>query len=362
MAQRPDGSQVAQRIPGAPGKGVTNKIEGGVALSLDNDDGHLVSRIEGAAPDTSRSTTIAGPDGNIIVQSGQVRGVVPFSTQPAQIAAYTRDADVVSKVAQTTGQAEQQLQLALEGRNLTKGLPSGAGGEWRSGVANYLKTYAPDAVYQAAVSGNFVPDAAQSQEAMKILQKQAVTDEQAMGGSGGLGLTQRYEKTNPSLNMTPQAIQELSNLKAISAQAVHDYGTGMTEYFNKQQTNLLHPDPSTPGASSYQPISNYDQYWYGQRNVGTYLGAAGAINGKPYAEWSKGLQPEDQARALEIISRVDPTTVVNGPNGPIGVVKGSGGQSQGQRAPAAPAVGTVMQGYRFNGGDPSNSASWAKVQ
>ncbi len=351
----PNNQLVAQRIPGAPGKGVTNKIEGGVALSLDNDDGHLVSRIEGAAPDTSKSTTIAGPNGNIIVQSGQVRGVVPFSTQPAQTEAWKADQARATQVAQQGTDAESQIQQALEGRNLAQGLPTGAGGESRAAVATWLKTYASPGVYQAFVDAG-LPEASQSEEAKKVFLRQAALDEKTMGGSGGLGLTEKYAAANPGLNMTPKAIADMSNLKAITAQAAKDYSDGYLASFNKSQDTFLNQH------GQYQPASNYDQEWHSQKNVATYMGAWAAMTGKPYAEWSKGLQGPAQDAALGVISRLDPTSIVNGPRGPIGVVKGGGQQSSAAPASAAPAVGTVMQGYRFNGGDPSNSASWAKVQ
>ena len=38
------------------------------------------------------------------------------------------------------------------------------------------------------------------------------------------------------------------------------------------------------------------------------------------------------------------------------------GSSAAAPASAAPAVGTVQQGFRFNGGDPSSPGSWARVQ
>lgn len=38
------------------------------------------------------------------------------------------------------------------------------------------------------------------------------------------------------------------------------------------------------------------------------------------------------------------------------------GQGQGQQAPAAPRAGTVMDGWRFRGGDPSSRSNWERAQ
>ena len=38
-----------------------------------------------------------------------------------------------------------------------------------------------------------------------------------------------------------------------------------------------------------------------------------------------------------------------------------GGQQRPAAAPAAPAVGTVVNGYRFKGGDPANEANWERL-
>ena len=170
-------------------------------------------------------------------------------------------------------------------------------------------------------------------------------------------MTEKFQKANPSLNMQPQSIQAILNLKAVTQQATRDYANGATAYFNQQQDNILHQ------GGSYQPLSNFNQAWHSQQNAQTYLAAVDAMNGKPYAQWSSGLSPQDQDRALGVINRVDPTTTVNGPNGRIGVVKGgSGGGSGGSSSGAGPALGTVMQGYRFTGGDPASPSSWSRVQ
>lgn len=355
----PNNQPIAQRIPGAPGKGVNTKIEGGTAISTDVQDGHLVSSIPNVAPDTSRSTIVAGPNGNMVIQSGQVRGTIPFSTQPAQVEAWKADQSRATQVAQQATDAEQAVQIALEGRNIAQGLPTGAGGESRADISNWLKTYAPNSVYSAFVQSGALPDAPQSQEAAKIFLRQAATDEKQMGGSGGLGLTEKYAKANPSLNMQPEAIQAMSNLKAVTAQAAKDYSDKYLASFNQNQDVFLNQH------GQYQPASNFDQQWHSQRNAQAYLGAVNAMNGKPYAEWSKGLQPQDQDYALGVISRLDPTAIVNGPNGRIGVVKGGGAQQGGSPSPggsSAPAVGTVMQGFMFKGGNPADPGSWARAQ
>ena len=326
LARDSQGNRVARRLPGSPGAGVDTKIEGGLAVSTDKQTGKLVNVTPGL-PDTSRTTTVAGPNGNIVMQSGKPIAVIPFSTQPAQIDAWKKDQDQARTVAQQSGQAEQQLQQVLEGRDLAKGLPTGTGGQSRAAISNWLQTYAPASVYDSFVKGGYLPDAAQAQEAAKVFLKQAGTDEKTQGGSGGLGLTQMYANANPNLDLSPKAIQDISNLKAVSAQATKDYGDGFLKHFNKQSDSLLHE------GGSYDSTSNYDQQWYGQKNVRTYLAATNAMNGKPYAEWSKNLAPEDQDRARQIIGRIDPSTEISGPHGKMTV----DGQPIAAGAPASAA-------------------------
>jgi hypothetical protein len=359
LAQGLNNTQVAQRLPGAPGQGTETTAIGGTAYVKDKQTGQVISTYQ--VPDTRRTTTVQGPNGTIVMQGNQQVGTIPFSTQPAQIAAYQRDSDEVTKVAQQNTAAEQSLQQTLEARDLAKGLPTGAGGEDRAALSGWLKTYAPDSVYQAALATGFVPNSPQAEQLAKLLLRQAAMDDQQLGGSGGLGMTEKFQKANPNLNMQPESIQAIQNLKAVSQQAIKDYGDGAMGFFNQQQDNILHQ------GGQYQPLSNFNQAWHSQQNVQTYMAAVDAMNGKPYAQWSRSLAPADQERALSIISRIDPSTTVNGPRGPIGVIKG-GGQQQGQArqqsapASAAPPVGTMMQGYRFNGGDPANPASWARAQ
>ena len=286
-----------------------------------------------AVPNTMRATTVQGPNGTIVMQGGQQVGVIPFSTQGPQIAAYTRDSDVMTKVAQANTAAEQDLQQTLEARKLAQGLPTGAGGENRLAIASAIKTFAPDSVYQAALGSGFIPDSPQGEQLAKILLRGAVTDEQTMGGSGGLGMTEKFQKAYPNLNMQPESIQAILNLKAVNAQAAKDYADNATQYFNGQQDNILHH------GGQYQPLSNFNQAWHSQQNAQTYFAAVGAMNGKPYAEWSRGLPGPAQDRVAEIVSRIDPTTQIMGQNGPISVVK----QAQAQPTAVPPEAAAYLR-------------------
>ena len=360
MGVDPTGNRVAMRLPGSPGKGVDTKFVGGTAVQTDNSTGAIVGVVPNLVPDPSRMSSVAGSyngqNGTIQYQDGKVVGFVPASTQPIQMAAYNADVARAPQVAQAATDAEQQVQRAIEARNYATGLPTGAGGEDRAALSTWLKTYAPTSVYQGFVKSGYLPDAPEAEEAAKIMLSQAAMDEKTMGGSGGLGLTEKYAKANPSLNMTPQAIQDMSNLKAVTAQSAKDYSDGFLNYFNQQQKNF------TQQGGTYQPASNFDQAWHSGKNVQVYMAATNAMNGQPYTQWSKGLAPGDQQRALAVIGRIDPTSVVNGAQGRIQV----NGQPQQAAAPlgspSAPAVGTVQAGYRFNGGDPSSPSSWGRVQ
>ena len=186
-----DGQKVPVRLPNAPGSGTDIKFEGGHRIVSDKQTGALVSDDAGF-PDSGRMQMVPGPNGTIVYQSGKSVGTIPFSTQPAQIAAYTRDSEIATKIAQQNSSSEQQLQQTLEARNLAKNLPTGAGGEDRAAMASWLKTYAPAGVYQAALNTGFLPDSPQAEQTAKLLLRQAATDEQQLGGSGGLGMTEKF--------------------------------------------------------------------------------------------------------------------------------------------------------------------------
>ena len=184
FAQGPGGGWVAQRIPGTPGAGVDVQNVAGHQYVTDKQTGAMLD--DRPIANAMRVTTIPGPNGTIVMQGNQQVATIPFSTQPAQVAAYQRDSDDVTKVAQQNTAAEQSLQQTLEARNLAQGLPTGSGGEGRAALASWLKTYAPDSVYQGALETGFVPDSPRSEQLAKILLRGAATDEQQLGGSGGL--------------------------------------------------------------------------------------------------------------------------------------------------------------------------------
>lgn len=402
QTRAPDNSYGMTRLPGAPPKIKTIPLPSGQVLNIDENTGQEVGpRLQ--TPSTARLTLMPNAAGgtDAVNPSGEVVRTTAGNSRDVQLAAYKRDADNVDKMTAQSTQLEQSLQQTLEARNLAKGLATGAGGDARANISSWVKTYAPDSVYQSVIKSGFLPDSPQAEQTAKLLLRGAATDEQQLGGSGGLGMTEKFQKANPSLNMQPQSIQAISNLKAVTAQSAKDYNDGAMAYFNPQQDKMLRPDPNVPG--TYSPLSDFNQQWHSQRNVGTYMAAVDAMNGKPFAQWSKGLAGPEQDRALQIISRIDPSTTVQGPRGWQGVVKGGLVQAQGAGTtqptvvapsapagipgsgsgsaqpsqpaqvsapaasaaparPAAPAVGAVMGGYRFNGGDPASPASWVKAQ
>ncbi len=337
------GQRGVMRVPGAPPpKAPDTKFVGGTMIQTDGSTGDVLRVVPNMVPDPSRTAQVtgAGPNGQngtTLFQDGKPIGFVPASTQPIQMEAYKSDLARAGQIAQQATDSEQQVQRALEARNYAQGLPTGAGGEDRAALSTWLKTYAPDPVYQGFVKSGYLPDAPQAESAAKVMLAQAALDEKTMGGSGGLGLTEKYAKANPSLNMTPQAIQAMSNLKAVTAQSAKDYADGYLQYFNNQAQTFA------KAGGSYQPAAAFDEAWHSQPNVQRYMAAIGAMNGEPYSVWSKGLSPQVQRSALGVVSRVDPTSIVNGANGRIRVdgqpqQPGAGGQSAAPSAPSAPTA------------------------
>lgn len=261
---------------------------------------------------------------------------------------------------------EGAIQKSIEARNAAAEVPTGSNSDARAARANWVKTYFPD-IADKLIDSGALQDPTKAQIAKKLLFSQATTDEQSFGGSGGLGITQKFEGANPNLDMTGEGIRQMSNLKAMTALANKDYLEGKINHITDQNQTHYTPGSTAP----YLNAGQYDKKWLSQNNANVYMAAIDAMNGKPFAEWSKNLtDPADIQRALGKISRIDPSAVVNGQHGQLSLrPPAAPGQAAPQRqspatapAPAVPAVGAIMQGHRFLGGDPSKPASWQAVQ
>lgn len=341
--QGADGSMQAAPIPGAP-PDVDIRPVGNQLLAVDKQTGQILSRQP--IPDTSRMSWATGPNGQQIgFQSGQPVTSIGANTLPAQTNAYEKDQAAASELATAGRDAEGQISKALEVRNLANGLPTGAGGERRAAIANVVQTYLGSGAADFLKKQGVLPDAAQSQEAAKVMLGQAGTDERSVaGGRGGLGLTQLFQRANPNLDLQPDAIRDISNLKAVTAQASKDYIDGAVKYVNSQGDQFLH------NGQPYQPLTNYDQQWLAKPNVQNYMAAISAMNGKPFTEWSKNLDTSssDQVRqVVGIINRIDPnaaSTVAQGIPGArteAGVV-GQPALAAAPRTPQPQSIGQII--------------------
>lgn len=126
---------------------------------------------------------------------------------------------------------------------------------------------------------------------------------------------------------------------------------GTLEELNRNLQTLNGNDPVTSKQAALQSIARLLQSRIGllQDKYQQGMGKAG----DPFATTYP-----DAARVLNSLANSDPSKIGFGALQGIGT-PGVGAQAASQ---GAPAVGTVMQGYRFKGGDPSNQANWEPAQ
>jgi soluble lytic murein transglycosylase-like protein len=244
-----------------------------------------------------------------------------------------------------TSQIRWQTMLDLANK-----LTTGAGGATRTQLANLAETAGFPGVAQSLIANSSAGDASAAQEFTKLATQAAGADARAdLGSRAGLGAIRLFQSANPNLDLRPGANKGIIGMQLIAAQADADYNNAKLGYGNQQAQNLR-------DGKGYQPLSTFDQQWQTQRNPQVYAAAMGALQGQPYEQWTRGLQQPEIERALDVVSRASPNATVNGKAGRLNMQPGGQAQSN------APTVGTVQQGYRFKGGDPSNQANWDRVQ
>jgi hypothetical protein len=331
----------------------------------------------------NRLTTVKNADGSETTIDPSTRQAVHQSgpmTFGLKESEYKTDKEQVSKIADS-GMAAQTSQVRIQQmRDLVDKLGNtGAGGTTKAQIAALVQTYLPDQATKFLQDTAGMSDAAASQELSKLALRGAGDQERGVLGSrGGYQATKLFQAMNPGLDLLPGANKAILNSQLIGAQADADYSQAALNHFNTHGGAFK--NGQTP---DYRNLDAFDQQWLQQRNPQVYAAAMGAlaglpatdgqIDGKPVKGWARGLSEPEYARALQVVSRADPGATVQGKTGRLSMQPSTAQQSQGggqpaqsaasaQRAPAMPAVGTIMQGHRFLGGDPSKPASWQAVQ
>ncbi len=320
---RGPGDLVAQIIPGAPGAGFeTHFTPSGDVITSNKSTGQYNTNL-GVLPNTARILPVN--DGSTVhlfqPGSGEVGSVAAQPDVPQiQAQMYAEDRKTQAQQVDVAQLAQQQQVRLLEAREALQGLPTGAGGEARTAWSAWAETYLPQSWADQFKAKLNLPNAVPGQEFGKLMTQTAGGQVQGVtGGRAGIGIMSLFKANNPGLQLQPNANRDLLNAQLVSTQADADYARGLNDFVNQNGQKLVNKQ-------GYTPASQYDQTWLAQRNPQVNVAAAEAMNGTPFAFWSKGLSPAEGARAMQIINRIDPTMTVQGKAGPLSVQQFGGGQ------------------------------------
>jgi len=360
----------AARLRLVDGKPIPVEGQPGFVQGVDAS-GRIVAMPLPGAVNTGRLAQRPNPNGGVdmIAPSGQVIAPAIPNSRDVQLADYQRDAKEIDGIADA-GQAAQTTQVRLQQmRELVDKLNTGSGGTSRAQLAALAQTYLPEQAAAWASKTAGMSDPAAAQELAKLGLRGAGDQERGvLGARGGYQATKLFQAMNPGLDLLPNANRAILNSQLIGAQADSDYAAGALQHFNQNGAAFRNAQ------GAYVPLTNFDQQWQSQRNPQVYAAAMGAIaglpandgqvNGQPVRGWATGLSDAEYRRALDIVSRADPSAQVKALSGNTLSMQPANarGVAQQRAAPAAPQVGSVVQGYRFTGGDPASPSSWQALQ
>ena len=294
-----------------------------------------------------------------VTGSGQPQ-FFPAATTPAEggyknmETAYKRDSENITGIA-TEGRTAQADQVRVqEMRNILKVADTGSGTETQAAIKGWLQRWAPAALTNWTTNYANLDGPAAIQMFQKLGFMGATSQEQQTTPRGGYLATKLFQQFNPGAQLLTATNNGLLAQRLISNQASIDYTQGAQDQFAQQEQNFTSSKPS------YSSLAQFDRQWQAQRQPQVYAAAIGALGQQDYNQWSKNLSDAEIQRTLDVVHRADPSAVVNGKGGRLDLSQQLAVTPQGQTS--APAVGTIQQGYRFKGGDPSSQANWDRVQ
>lgn len=282
--------------------------------------------VEGVGPDPNNPNGPPVP-GHWITQSG-TRTFFPSAAEPAQAGytvrseAYKRDSGQIQEYAKT-GQAAQTDQVRLqEMQEALDRIETGPGTATRTDLMAWAHRWLPEGVANTLDKQTAgMSDAAAAELFNKYAFRNATSQErQTLGARGGAAATKMFIQSNPGLELLTDANQRMLKVMRIANQADIDYTQGAQEHFVNNEGKF-----QASNGKQYDSLATFDRDWQAQRNPQVYAAAAGALAGMPVADgeingvklkgWANGLSDAEYQRALNIVSRADPSAVVNGKTG-----------------------------------------------
>ena len=242
---------------------------------------------------------------------------------------YDRDSKEIGAIGDVGRQAQADQVRIKEMQDVLQRFSTGSGTEARTAASNWLQRWLPAGVTgwekeSANLSGS---DAAQAFSKMALVG--AGTQERGvLGARGGYQAIKLFKEANPNVNLQDATNKSILDMQLISNQANQDYSQSALSHFADNETKFGQ-------THQYDSLAQFDRNWNSQRNPQVYAAAMGAISGQPPTQWAKGLSDAEYKRALDIVSRANPSATVNGKSGPISM-QPQAGQGQAASPAAAP--------------------------
>lgn len=264
------------------------------------------------------SSTTAPNPGTVAPQPGEVGRATPVPSETAKLAITSdlgqveKDREAVADIQSSAFHASGAQSVLYDLRERLKANPgvSGAGGEFRTDLANYMKTYSPDwaNTFLKNTSGFDANSAGDRQAIIKEALTAVTGAETTMlpGARYGAMLTNYFSKAFPSINTQGPAFNEMLNWGLVGQQMIKDHAGFMQADNGKEIANFQ----GDMTHNRYATLNASQEKWMdpdGTHNPTVYQAAADALNHRPYSTWSKNLTVDQKTEVGQIIRRVDPT-------------------------------------------------------
>ena len=225
-----------------------------------------------------------------------------------QAKAYAGDLPIIQQVGEAGRNAQASTLQLNELADVIKNVPTGGlAPEFRTKVAALLEANGAKPETIKAYTGM------ESGSDAQVLQKLAIATIGAsaksdLGSNVGVNSLNLYAGANPGLDKLPDANKRVTNMIRVARAQVEGYSLGAQQFFNQNQSNILHTAPGQ--VPDYHPLSEYNAQWQAQNNPQIGAAAIGILNGDPFDKWAARAGPSDATNAVQLAARIDPNVKI----------------------------------------------------